>query len=329
MATNEYSGSKRPPKNKFRKYHQNKNTQQQQSHDTNDSTINKSKIKKRIRDLERLIRRQKTIMDKNNSSGNKGKDGNDEQSENKYHINANVIVENQRALTALNQELKNVDKIIISKKFSQIYHKVRFFEKKKALRKIKKSEKLIADLEAEKYQLKHDKKNKNKDEIKKVKKKLKKAKNQLIEHHIDLAYVLNFPRDERYIALYASSSKESLGNNSDIDIDSDADSDSDSNVDNNTTKKKDEPTDKTSIRRKLIRDRVTILLQENVLPIKIEPELDPSLKKVLTSNKTVYAADLLPSEKNKSKNETGNILEDDVYEGFNNNDEEKEDDFFQ
>ncbi|AOA60952.1 18S rRNA maturation protein [Komagataella phaffii CBS 7435] len=115
-----------------------------------------AKLKKKIRDIERLLRKQELPSD--------------------------VRLENERALNALKMDLEDKKVDLRAQKYAKKYHMIRFFEKKKALRNYKR---VKNELEAA-----TDKK-----EIKKLKKKL---------HHceIDLAYVVNFPKAEKYISLF-------------------------------------------------------------------------------------------------------------------------------
>lgn len=116
-----------------------------------------NKIKKRIRDLERLLRKKKDILPDT------------------------VIIEKERTLDALRLELENAELKTKAKKYSTKYHMVRFFERKKALRKYNQILK----------QYNNDKSNES-------------LKEQLNERKIDLCYIANFPRTEKYIALYAN-----------------------------------------------------------------------------------------------------------------------------
>lgn len=127
-----------------------------------------SKINKKIRDIERLLAKRRDKLP------------------------ANVIVENERALAALKVEKRNAENSLKLKKNAKKYHMVRFFERKKALRKYKQAKK------------EHDKLISDGAE----KKEIKKAKKVLTHCEIDLAYVVNFPKSEKYIALYPTNSSE-------------------------------------------------------------------------------------------------------------------------
>lgn len=135
-----------------------------------------SGIKKKIRDISRLL--------------------------SKDTLPADVKIANERALKTLKFELERVQKEHKTKKVVQRYHKVRFFEKKKSIRFYKKSEKIVAELEKE---IKNAAPDCDENTLKDAKRRLKKEK-RIFEHcKVDLAYVLNYPREEKYISLYAKS----------------------------------------------------------------------------------------------------------------------------
>ncbi|ODQ80810.1 hypothetical protein BABINDRAFT_34486 [Babjeviella inositovora NRRL Y-12698] len=127
-----------------------------------------SKLRKKIRDIERLLTKKKNLP-------------------------ADVRVANERSLKALKFELENSDLQNRAKIISKKYHMVRFFEKKKALRKLKQASKEMAELEA------------NPDAEKKDLKKQRKV----VKHcQVDLAYVINFSKTEKYISLYPNPKEE-------------------------------------------------------------------------------------------------------------------------
>ncbi|ODV95076.1 hypothetical protein PACTADRAFT_50895, partial [Pachysolen tannophilus NRRL Y-2460] len=121
----------------------------------------KSKLKKKIRDIERLLK--------------------------KDNLRSDVRVNNERALKTLKADLTNTELNLKAQKISKKYHMVRFFERKKAIRKLKQAQKNLEILE-------------NTD--KSAKKDIKKARKILRHCEIDLAYVINFPKTEKYISLY-------------------------------------------------------------------------------------------------------------------------------
>lgn len=80
------------------------------------------KIKKKIRDTERLLKRDK--------------------------LPANVRVDNERTLKALKVQLKNIETQQKTKKIAKKYHMVRFFERKKATRQLKQAKKALEEAES-------------------------------------------------------------------------------------------------------------------------------------------------------------------------------------
>ncbi|RLV93526.1 hypothetical protein JA1_002273 [Spathaspora sp. JA1] len=120
-----------------------------------------SKIKKKIRDIERLL-------GKKNSN-----------------LPADKRIEYDRALKALHVELGNAQMQIKAKEIAKKYHMVRFFEKKKAIRKLKQLRKQFE--EATKTEVRKD---------------IKKARKAVKQGEIDVAYVVMFPKTEKYISLY-------------------------------------------------------------------------------------------------------------------------------
>lgn len=121
-----------------------------------------SKIKKKIRDIERLLKKE--------------------------NLAADVRVENERALKALKVELKNSEVEMKSKKTAKRYHMVRFFERKKAIRRLKNAKRALKQAME------------SKDE-----KEEKKAKTIVYQNEVDLIYVILYPKSEKYISLYPTS----------------------------------------------------------------------------------------------------------------------------
>lgn len=155
-----------------------------------------NKIKKRIRDLERLLTRKRATLPDT------------------------IIIEKERTLEALKHELENAKLRQTVKENAKKYHMVRFFERKKALRRYKKAVKLT------------DNSDKESD-----------AGRDLVEKTIDLCYVVNFPKTEKYIALYPSNENE---------------------------EKLDKGSKKTQIRRKAFRDLIAKQLKEGTLPVSLK-----------------------------------------------------------
>ncbi|KAG0674993.1 18S rRNA maturation protein [Kluyveromyces marxianus] len=118
-----------------------------------------NKIKKQIRNVERLLQKRRDVLPDT------------------------VIVEKERMLEGLKFELKEAELRQIGRKNAKKYHMVRFFERKKAMRKYKQaSKKVLAQPEDKELQ------------------------KELREATIDLCYVVNFPRLSKYIALYPATS---------------------------------------------------------------------------------------------------------------------------
>ncbi|KAH3899410.1 Efg1p SCDLUD_004853 [Saccharomycodes ludwigii] len=116
-----------------------------------------NKIKKKIRDTERLLTKKKdTLPD-------------------------TVKIEMERKLDALKLELANAKIRTKATKNAKKYHMVRFFERKKALKLYKK---ISSELE----------KNPENPDL----------SEKLLQASIDLCYVVNFPKTEKYISLYPS-----------------------------------------------------------------------------------------------------------------------------
>lgn len=121
-------------------------------------TAGSNKIKKRIRDIERLLAKKRdTLPD-------------------------TVIIEKERSLQALKYELDQAQLKQKVKKNSKKYHMVRFFERKKAMRRYKNA-------------LKND------------------DEEETLQRKIDLCYVVNFPKSEKYIALYPNEEADSAKTN--------------------------------------------------------------------------------------------------------------------
>lgn len=103
----------------------------------------------------------------------------------KETLPADIRIEKERALKALQADLKNTRFNMKTRERAKKYHMLRFFERKKALRKLKQATK------AHKEATEAD-----------VRKEIKKARKVLKHAQIDVAYVYLFPKSEKYIALY-------------------------------------------------------------------------------------------------------------------------------
>lgn len=122
------------------------------------TTAGTNKIKKRIRDLERLLARKKNTLPDT------------------------ILIEKERSLDALRHELDQAHLKQKIKKNATKYHMVRFFERKKALRRYKQALK-------------------------------KNDTDELLQRKIDLCYVVNFPKGEKYVAIYPNNESESVKTN--------------------------------------------------------------------------------------------------------------------
>ncbi|WWC70914.1 uncharacterized protein I206_104866 [Kwoniella pini CBS 10737] len=100
-------------------------------------------------------------------------------------------VQTQRRLTSLEADLANALKRDVEKKNGAKYHMVKFFERQKLVRIIKRIQKKL------------------KDEDKSDKKRAK-LEEELNDSRIMLNYVLNFPNTEKYISLFPPSSSEQI-----------------------------------------------------------------------------------------------------------------------
>lgn len=151
-----------------------------------------NKLKRRIRDLERLLKKKKDVLP------------------------SNVIVEKERTLQALKLELENHEVKEQIKKNAKKYHMVRFFERKKALRKYKKALKTYNEEQSE--------------ENKRI----------LFDNEINLCYVVNFPKSEKYISLFPTEQENAA------------------------------ESEKTQLRRKAFLDLVRKELADGTLPVSVE-----------------------------------------------------------
>ncbi|GMG21770.1 unnamed protein product [Ambrosiozyma monospora] len=142
-----------------------------------------SKMKKKIRDITRLLK--------------------------KPNLPSDMRIENERAIKTLKFELESVQLNGKLKKMSGRYQKVKFFERTKAYRKYNSTLRSVKELETKLESLKTEKEEKDggddeskEDEVKSTKKQLKKLKKQLNHAELDLLYIFNYPESEKYISLY-------------------------------------------------------------------------------------------------------------------------------
>ncbi|RPA99779.1 hypothetical protein L873DRAFT_1737856, partial [Choiromyces venosus 120613-1] len=114
-------------------------------------------LKKKVRDLQRLLNNPNTSLP------------------------ADVRLENERALSAFQSELTVVRGAAKEKSIAKKYHMVRFFERQKATRKLRKAERELEKVEEE-----------GKAE----------AEKKVYEAKLDLNYIMHYPRGEKYISLF-------------------------------------------------------------------------------------------------------------------------------
>ncbi|KAK9455881.1 hypothetical protein V1511DRAFT_498943 [Dipodascopsis uninucleata] len=139
-----------------------------------------SRLKKKIRDIERLLKRTEiTRVSADDKSQGRTGDRNGIK-----NTTARARQEQERALKALKEELREAEQMEKSKRMEHKYHKVRFFERRKAVRKVEKARRALVD----------DDKSSKERSIK---------ENALRLAEIELAYIALFPRESRYISLYA------------------------------------------------------------------------------------------------------------------------------
>ncbi|EDK45805.1 conserved hypothetical protein [Lodderomyces elongisporus NRRL YB-4239] len=133
-------------------------------------TGSSAKLKKKIRDIERALKKHEKLP-------------------------ADKKIEYERALKGLQVELQNSQKNLKEKENASKYHMVRFFERKKATRKLKQLRKQFDEMQ---------------NTAEPSKKELKKLRKQVKHGEIDLLYVCLFPKAEKYISLYPSQSAEDI-----------------------------------------------------------------------------------------------------------------------
>ena len=199
-------------------------------------------MKKKIRDIERLLKKDK--------------------------LPADVRTENERAVKALKVELQNTQFNLKAKQVAKKYHMVRFFEKKKAVRKLKQANKNLEDIS------KTD-----------VRKDIKKARKQVKHCEIDLAYVIMFPKSEKYISLYPNPKE-----NDEVD------------VSNPKAKKGMQMTEQ---RRREFRKEIEQLIENNRLPFTIGEVLQGKTVKIEFEGQNVAADHEIdaPEPKNNQQEE--------------------------
>lgn len=201
-----------------------------------------NKIKRRIRDLERLLKKKKDILP------------------------SNIIVEKERTLEALRLELHNHEVKENIRKNAKKYHMVRFFERKKALRRYKKALKTY----------KADENEANKEALENA--------------EVDLCYVVNFPKSEKYISIFTEDDTEASA--------------------------------ETNLRRKAFRQLVRGKIADKSLPVSLSNIL--AGKKLSEEAIGVTLDDALPRS-----NQTDTSHQESDEDSDSNENEKEEDDFFE
>ncbi|ODN93421.1 rRNA-processing protein EFG1 [Cryptococcus wingfieldii CBS 7118] len=107
----------------------------------------------------------------------------------KDNLDPGLRVNTQRRLASLEADLAAAERRELEKKNGAKYHKVKFFERQKLLRLIKRFEKKLSGGEDEK-QLKE--------------KKRKRLEEELLDTRVMLNYILHFPNTQKYIAIFPS-----------------------------------------------------------------------------------------------------------------------------
>ncbi|SCV02461.1 LAME_0H01046g1_1 [Lachancea meyersii CBS 8951] len=201
-----------------------------------------NKIKKKIRDIERLLQKKKDVLPDT------------------------ILIEKERSLEALRFELKNAELRVKVQQNAKKYHMVRFFERKKALRRYKQAVKTN-----------------NKKEIR--------------ARAVDLCYVVNFPKTEKYIALYPTS---------------------EDGKDTEEPELSEEKNDKTTARRSAYHKLIAASMDSGELPVSL-PDILKGAKLDRDGNGIQLAETGKPSSKENTKQESGSGVQE----------EEDEDDFFE
>ncbi|KAG0128236.1 hypothetical protein HOY82DRAFT_622625 [Tuber indicum] len=115
-------------------------------------------LKKKVRDLQRLL---------NNPSSS---------------LPADVRLESERALSAFQSELSSVQSAAKERRIAKRYHMVRFFERQKATRKLRKVERELEKVGGENG--------------------MAEAEKKVYEARLDLNYIMHYPPGEKYISLF-------------------------------------------------------------------------------------------------------------------------------
>ncbi|KIJ66068.1 hypothetical protein HYDPIDRAFT_187107 [Hydnomerulius pinastri MD-312] len=99
----------------------------------------------------------------------------------KENLAANVRVETERRMKALEADLAKAEETRKERNFAVKYHRVKFFERQKLVRKINQTKRSLATFEG------------------KEKKKLETTLNDL---RVDLNYIMHYPKTKKYVSLF-------------------------------------------------------------------------------------------------------------------------------
>ncbi|KAK1925884.1 rRNA-processing protein EFG1 [Papiliotrema laurentii] len=111
----------------------------------------------------------------------------------KENLEPGLRIQTQRRLTALEADLAHAEKRNIEKKNGGKYHMVKFFERQKLLRIIKRLQKAIQHDEADSTSAQGKGK---------AQKGVRDAETQLHQARVMLNYILHFPNEQKYISLF-------------------------------------------------------------------------------------------------------------------------------
>ncbi|KAK6534205.1 18S rRNA maturation protein [Arthrobotrys megalospora] len=144
------------------------------------TSLSRSQLRKKIRDLTRLLNvpTTTTTTSTNTTGGTKSK------------LPATTRLEHERALSAYKHELHLQQTSTKRQTLEKRYHKVRFFERRKATRALSRLTRELAAISPEAEDEDDEKK--------------KELQNKIHNAEVDLNYIMHYPPLEKYISLYKS-----------------------------------------------------------------------------------------------------------------------------
>ncbi|XAO27632.1 rRNA-processing protein EFG1 [Cryptococcus bacillisporus CA1280] len=116
----------------------------------------------------------------------------------KENLEPGLRVSTQRRLTSLEADLAAAERREVEKKNGAKYHKVKFFERQKLVRLIRRFNRKVLDSET-------------------LSKKRSKHEEELLDARIMLNYVLHFPNTQKYISLFPSNPNQTENEDDDVD----------------------------------------------------------------------------------------------------------------